>query len=119
MRTDSWVRPVRRYLRMALALEFIVELGFLVGMMAVMGVFNGGQPTNTPPIVAAYFAIGFLVTVPLIMTTRRLIDAAETANPRRLWRLNIRTWAWIAIIFSAVLPGIALLAAVSRLPTDA
>src|SRR6476646_7523595 len=101
MTADSWARPVRRWLRAALALEVFVEFGFLVALTATMGVFIGGQPTTTPPIAVAYFVVGFLVTLAVFVRTRRLLDAAEVGNPRLLWRLNIRTWAWIAVVFSA------------------
>jgi hypothetical protein len=116
---DAWVPSVRRSLRISLYLAFFVEFSFLVAMVAVMGLFNGGQPTTTPPIAGAYFAVGFLVTLAVIMRTRRLIDAVDTANPRLVWRLDIRRWAWIAFVFSAILPGIYLFAAMARLPREA
>jgi hypothetical protein len=116
--SDTWVRPVRRWLRAALVLEFFVEFSFLVAMLATLGLFNGGQPTTTPTIAVAYFVVGLLVTLAVIARTRRLLDAANTANPTRVWRLDIRRWAWIALIFSAILPGIALFSAMSSLPPD-
>jgi hypothetical protein len=118
MNSDTWVRPVRRWLRVALLLEFFVEFSFIVAMLATVGVFSGGLPTTTPTIAVAYFAVGFLVTLAVIARTRRLLDAANTANPTHVWRLDIRRWAWIALVFSAILPGIALFTAVSSLPSD-
>ena len=118
MTADSWVRPVRRWLRTALALEFFVEFGFLVALAATAGLFNGGQPTTTPFVAVAYFAIGFVVTIAVIVRTLRFLDAVEVVRPEAIWRLNLRRWAWIALVFSAILPGIALLSAVSRLPRD-
>ena len=115
---DAWVPAVRRSLRIALYLEFFVAFSFMVAMVAVMGLFNGGQPTTTPPIASSYVAVGFLVTLAVIMRTRRLIDATETGNARLLWRLNIRAWAWIALVFGAILPGIYLFAAMAALPAD-
>jgi hypothetical protein len=116
--TGTWDRTVRRYLRTALALEFFVEFGFFVALLATAGLFNGGQPTTTPPVAQAYFIVGFIVTLFVIPRTRRLLDAASNGNARSLWRLRFRRWAWIAFIFSAVLPGMALLAAVAATPAD-
>jgi hypothetical protein len=113
---DAWARPVRRYVRTALYLEFLVEFGFFVALLATAGLFNGGQPTTTPLIAEAYFIVGFIVTLFVIPRTRRLHDAAENGNAHRLWHLHLRAWAWVAFVFSAVLPGIALLAAVARTP---
>jgi hydrogenase/urease accessory protein HupE len=114
--SDAWFRPVRRNLRTAFALEFFVEFGFIVAILATAGLFNGGQPTTTPPVAEAYFVIGFVVTLAVIARTRRLLDAVETVNPAALYRLKITRWAWIALVFSAILPGISLLAAASALP---
>ena len=116
---DAWARTVRRHLRLALALELVVELGFLVAMAASLGAFNGGQPATTPLLAQAYFAVGFVVTLAVIARTRRLLDAAADVNPHGLWRLNIRAWGWIALVFSAILPGISLLAAAAAVPEDA
>jgi len=118
MNSDAWIRPARRSLRTAYALELFVEFGFIIALAATMGTFNGGQPTTTPPYVQAYFVVGFLVTLAVIARTRRLLDAVEIGNPRALWRLNIRTWAWIALLFSAVLPGMSLFAAAAAVPSD-
>lgn len=115
---DAWSRSVRRNLRTALALEFFVEFGFIVALLGTLGLFNGGQPTTTPPIAMAYFVVGFLVTLAVIARTRRLLDAAETGNSRLVWRLKIRNWAWIALVFSAILPGISLFAAAAATPVD-
>jgi hypothetical protein len=118
MASDSWTRSVRRSLRTAFLLELFVEFGFLVALLAIGGMFNGGQPTTTPPIAQAYIVIGFVVTLAVIVRTRRLLDAAATGNATLLWRLHFRAWAWIALIFSAILPGLSLLAAVTGTPAE-
>lgn len=115
---DPSLAFVRRQLRVALWLELFVEFSFVMAMAATLGAFNGGRPTSTPPIAQAYFVVGFLVTVAVAIRTQQTVNAAARGDLATLRRLNPRGWAWIAFVFSAILPSIYLNAAAAAMPPE-
>ncbi len=115
---DPRLELVRRQLRIALWLELFIEFSFVMAMAATLGAFNGGLPTSTPPIAQAYLVVGFLVTIAVAVRTQQMLNAAARGDLTTLRRLNPRAWAWIAFVFSAILPSIYLNAAAAATPPN-
>jgi hypothetical protein len=116
---DPQLQLVRRDLRNALALEVLVEFSFVLALAATLGAFNGGRPTTTPPLAQVYFVVGFVVTIAVIVRTRKMLDAATAGDLALLRRLNPAALARIAFLFSAFLPSIYLNAAAADMPWGA
>ena len=112
---DPRLKLVRSNLRKALALEIFVEFSFVVALLAVLGAFNGGRPTTTPPFAVAYLVVSFLVTIGAIVLTRRVLGAVTAGNLTGL-RRRITVLVWITFFFSAFLPPVYLNAAAASLP---
>ena len=106
---DARLASIEHELRLALGLEIFVEFGFVVGILAYNGAFNGGEPTTTPA-----FAIAF---------TRRMFKAVNVSDEDVQWISAelARTPPWIAMAaysdfliadYANVLPSIKLPVAV-------
>ena len=102
---------IRQSLVWALALAVFVEFADIVAIAATLGAFSGGSPTHTPPLAVAYLFVSFVVTVVVIVRTRRLIGAADRGDVDMLRRLASGTFVLVAYLFSAILPGIMLASA--------
>jgi predicted Co/Zn/Cd cation transporter (cation efflux family) len=98
-------RLLARDLRAALAVALFVELGFVVAILALAGVFNGGQPTTTPALAVAYILVGAVVTIAVVVRTAQMLRTAQRGDVDALRRLHVRAWTWVAFVFSAVLPS--------------
>ena len=113
---DQELQIIERNLRTALLLEVFVQFGFVVALLATAGVFAGGSLPTTPPAAQGYFVVGFLVTIVVIIRTRQMQTAAQRKDMAALQRLNVRLWALVALIFSAILPSIYLYTAAAAMP---
>jgi hypothetical protein len=109
--TDPALVAIRRTLPGALALAAFAEFGFVVSIAATLGAFSGGEVTHTPPQAQAYFLVGLVVTVFVLLRTRSLIAAADRADVAALRRLASGTFVLVAYLFSAILPGMMLASA--------
>lgn len=113
---DEQLKAIDRNLRAAYYLALFVEFCFLTAVAATAGAFNGGLPTTTPPSAQIYLVVSFVVTIALIFRIRQMRAAAQRSDMAWLQRSNMRAWALIALVFSAVLPSIYLNTAVALLP---
>ena len=95
---------IERDLRNALAVLVFVELGFLVALLALGGMFNGGRPTSTPPFAVAYLIASPIVTIAVIFRTWQMLKTTQRGDLVSLRRMNLRPWSLIAFVFSAILP---------------
>jgi hypothetical protein len=102
---------VKHDLVLALMLEIFATFGFSVAIVASLGAFSGGSTPNTPLLAQAYFVVGIVVTIAVIVWTKRMLNAAGRRDVPALRRLDSNTWVLVAWIFSAILPGIYLSAA--------
>jgi hypothetical protein len=102
---DDALKTIERELGYALAVEVFVEFSFVVAMLATGGAFNGGQPTTTPPGAVAYFVIGFIVTIGVIVRTGQMRSAARRGDIDALRKMHLRALTFIALVFSAILPS--------------
>jgi hypothetical protein len=113
---DDQLKLITRNLQLALLVEFLVQVSFIAALFATLGAFNGGEPTTTPFSAQAYIVVGFLVTIVVIIRTFQMQAAAKRGDTDALRRLNVRAWALIAFIFSAIIGGWYLFAAAAYIP---
>ena len=111
MMDDSALVAAGKSLRTALILEVIMAFSFLIGLAAMLGAFNGHEPTTTPPIAQVYLAVGLIVTIGVAFRTLQLYGLVVRGDVVGLRRARIRLLAYVAVLFSGILPAPYLFAA--------
>jgi len=102
---DDRLASIEHDLRLALGLELFVMFGFVVGILAYNGAFNGGEPTNTPTFAIAYTVLSIFVTVVVIARTLSMWRTARRGDVEGLRRVHVMAWTVVALVFSAILPA--------------
>jgi len=72
-----------------------------------------GSPANAR--IAAWLMLGALITIPVVVRTRKLIAFANANDVAALKRLNPDGWGMLTLIFSGLVQGVLLLGASGRI----